>query len=69
MDSAQDSLPIISETTEESHDGPGALRIESRSGFVQKEEKLGLRSKLNSNSRPLPLLDTERPNHSIRHRV
>jgi hypothetical protein len=33
------------------------------------QKRSNLRSKLNPNSRPLPLLDTKRPNHSIRNRV
>jgi hypothetical protein len=50
MDGAEDRLAGGGELSKESDDIEGGLSVETRGGLVKEEEKLRLRSKLNSNA-------------------
>ena len=62
---ADNSLSVVGQSHKEAHDSPSTLRVQSRGRLIQEQQKLGLSSELDSDSQPLPLLDTQATNDSI----
>jgi hypothetical protein len=69
MDGTQDGLTGGGELSQESNDVEGALTVETGGGFVQEEQKLGLRGQFNTDSKSLSSFNTEtvtgETNHGI----
>jgi len=63
---AKDGLSVVSQSPEEAHDGPSALRVQSGGWFVQEQKKFRLGGEFNRNGQPLPLLNTQGTDDSVR---
>lgn len=59
MDSAENGLAVLLQLLEKIENGPGRLRIETGSGFIQEQQQLWLRGQLDANGESLSLLDVE----------
>src|SRR5689334_8659864 len=59
MDSAQDSLASLGQLLQKIENGPGGLRVETRSGLVDEKQQRGLGSEFDTDGKTLSLLNVE----------
>jgi hypothetical protein len=59
MDGAENSLPRVSELTQERADRPRALRVKSTGRLIKEEKQLGLSSELDTDGQQLALFNVE----------
>ena len=59
VDGAEDGLAVVGKFTHERADGPGGLRVKTRSRFVEEEQQVRFGSDLNADGQTLALFNVE----------